>query len=226
MVKRNVVLLCGTPTGQPGRPSKSLTLDQAHALVEQASGSTIDTYVLLRCSSAPAPRNYAPSPRATSTRTAPDDPRPAPHAGMAVGPGRRRDQDPHLAANPRPASACVDASASTTTARPTRAAQGPDGPLTISSSHPHRPPPRLRQRPARPPQRPPPVWTRLDTPPAAAQLRLPAVRRRRPVEQIARLIGHAGGSKVTDAVYRKQLRPVIDEGATAMNRVFVVPGRS
>ena len=28
-----------------------------------------------------------------------------------------------------------------------------------------------------------------------------------PIEQIARLIGHAGGSKVTEAVYRKQLRP-------------------
>jgi integrase len=46
-VKRNVVLLCGTPTGQPGRPSKSPSLDQAHAIVEQASGSTIGTYVLL-----------------------------------------------------------------------------------------------------------------------------------------------------------------------------------
>ena len=43
-----------------------------------------------------------------------------------------------------------------------------------------------------------------------------------PIEQIARLVGHAGGSKVTEAVYRKQLRPVIDEGATAMNRVFPV----
>jgi hypothetical protein len=44
-----------------------------------------------------------------------------------------------------------------------------------------------------------------------------------PLEQIARLIGHAGGSKVAEAVYRKQLRPVIEEGATAMDCVF--PGR-
>ncbi|MDX6298450.1 MAG: hypothetical protein QOI51_2307 [Nocardioidaceae bacterium] len=43
-----------------------------------------------------------------------------------------------------------------------------------------------------------------------------------PIERIARLVGHAGGSKVTEAVYRKQLRPVIGEGATAMNRVFPV----
>ena len=49
-----------TPTGQPGRPSKSLSLDQAHALVEQASGSTIGAYVLLALLSAPAPRSCAP----------------------------------------------------------------------------------------------------------------------------------------------------------------------
>lgn len=41
-----------------------------------------------------------------------------------------------------------------------------------------------------------------------------------PVEQIARLVGLAGGSSVTETVYRKQLRPVIDEGATVMDRVF------
>ncbi|WP_267461540.1 tyrosine-type recombinase/integrase [Pseudonocardia abyssalis] len=41
-----------------------------------------------------------------------------------------------------------------------------------------------------------------------------------PIEQIARLVGHAGGSTVTETVYRKQLRPIIDDGATVMNRVF------
>jgi site-specific recombinase XerD len=43
-----------------------------------------------------------------------------------------------------------------------------------------------------------------------------------PIEQIARLVGHTGGSTVTETVYRKQLRPVIDDGATVMNRVFPV----
>lgn len=41
-----------------------------------------------------------------------------------------------------------------------------------------------------------------------------------PIEQIARLVGHTGGSTVTGTVYRKQLRPIIDDGATVMNRVF------
>ncbi|WP_141278540.1 hypothetical protein [Pseudonocardia hydrocarbonoxydans] len=41
-----------------------------------------------------------------------------------------------------------------------------------------------------------------------------------PIEQIARPVGHAGGSAVTETVYRKQPRPIIDDGATVVNRVF------
>ena len=41
-----------------------------------------------------------------------------------------------------------------------------------------------------------------------------------PIEQIARLVGHTGGSAVTETVYRKQLRPVVENGATVMDRVF------
>ena len=41
-----------------------------------------------------------------------------------------------------------------------------------------------------------------------------------PIEQIARLVGHTGGSAVTETVYRKQLRPVINEGAVAMDELF------
>jgi integrase len=41
-----------------------------------------------------------------------------------------------------------------------------------------------------------------------------------PLEQIARLVGHTGGSTVTETVYRKQLRPVINDGAVTMNELF------
>ena len=44
-----------------------------------------------------------------------------------------------------------------------------------------------------------------------------------PIEQIARLVGHTGGSAVTETVYRKQLRPVIEEGAVVMDEVFGRP---
>jgi integrase len=41
-----------------------------------------------------------------------------------------------------------------------------------------------------------------------------------PLEEIARLVGHRS-TTVTEAVYRKQLRPVLTEGAEAMDRLFV-----
>jgi integrase len=40
-----------------------------------------------------------------------------------------------------------------------------------------------------------------------------------PLEDISRLVGHAG-TTVTEAVYRLQIRPVMQEGATAMDRIF------
>ncbi len=40
-----------------------------------------------------------------------------------------------------------------------------------------------------------------------------------PLEDISRLVGHSG-TAVTEAVYRKQIRPVLEEGATAMDRIF------
>ncbi|MFC5993634.1 tyrosine-type recombinase/integrase [Pseudonocardia hispaniensis] len=44
-----------------------------------------------------------------------------------------------------------------------------------------------------------------------------------PIEQISRLVGH-NGTSVTELVYRKQIRPVLDDGATAMDRIFPAAG--
>ncbi len=41
-----------------------------------------------------------------------------------------------------------------------------------------------------------------------------------PLEQISRLVGHRGGSAVTERVYRHQIRPVITKGAEAMDAIF------
>jgi hypothetical protein len=40
-----------------------------------------------------------------------------------------------------------------------------------------------------------------------------------PVEEISQLVGHRG-TTVTELVYRHQLRPVIQAGATIMDRLF------
>jgi integrase len=41
-----------------------------------------------------------------------------------------------------------------------------------------------------------------------------------PIDAIARLVGHAGGSDVTETVYRHQIRPVLLEGAEVMDGIF------
>ncbi|MGW3613761.1 site-specific integrase [Micromonospora sp. NPDC005163] len=46
-VKRNVVALCAVPTGRDGRPSKSLTLDHAKALLIAAEGSSMYAYIVV-----------------------------------------------------------------------------------------------------------------------------------------------------------------------------------
>jgi site-specific recombinase XerD len=43
-----------------------------------------------------------------------------------------------------------------------------------------------------------------------------------PLEEIARLVGHRN-TTVTELVYRKQLRPVMTEGAETMNTLFQGP---
>ncbi|WP_018220428.1 site-specific integrase [Salinispora pacifica] len=46
-VKRNVVALCTVPRGQEGRPSKSLTLSQARAILNAAESTRLHAYVVL-----------------------------------------------------------------------------------------------------------------------------------------------------------------------------------
>jgi len=40
-----------------------------------------------------------------------------------------------------------------------------------------------------------------------------------PLEEISRLVGHSS-TAVTELVYRKQIRPVMQKGATVMDRIF------
>ncbi|WP_435121273.1 site-specific integrase [Amycolatopsis thermoflava] len=46
-VRRNVVLLCEVPEGRAGRPSKSLTFEQAEAVLRAAEGTPMRAYVVV-----------------------------------------------------------------------------------------------------------------------------------------------------------------------------------
>jgi hypothetical protein len=61
----------------------------------------------------------------------------------------------------------------------------------------------------------------VDTARTPSQLRVAAVDDGVPIERISRLVGHTG-TTVTEKVYRHQLRPVIQHGAVAMDRIFPV----
>ena len=43
-----------------------------------------------------------------------------------------------------------------------------------------------------------------------------------PLEEISRLVGHSS-TVVTELVYRKQMSPVLQAGATVMDQIFVDP---
>ena len=60
MVKRNVVLLCGTPTGQPGRPSKSLSSTRPMPSSKRPAAQPSAPTYCWPCSLAPAARSCAP----------------------------------------------------------------------------------------------------------------------------------------------------------------------
>jgi hypothetical protein len=44
-----------------------------------------------------------------------------------------------------------------------------------------------------------------------------------PLEEISRLVGHSG-TTVTELVYRHELKPVIQTGATVMDQLFTPRG--
>jgi integrase len=233
-VKRNVVLLCETPTGQAGRPSKALTLDQARNLLDRVDSSTVGAYVVVSLLTGARTEEL----RALTWSHVDLDGDPAatplalPH--VMVWRSVRRGGDTKtrlsrrtLALPERVVEAVREHRARQQVARGAAGERWADNDLMFASE----------------------VGTALDSANVRRGFRrivgaagldatqwTPRELRHSfvsllsdegvPIEQIARLVGHSGGSKVTESVYRKQLRPVIDDGATVMDRVFGVRGRS
>ena len=228
-VKRNVVLLCDTPTGQAGRPSKALTLAEAGKLLDtaEADGSTMGTYIVLSL--------------LTGARTEELRALTWAHVDLHGQPEGVSPVPPHVMVW-----RSVRATGDTKTRKSRRTLALPRRCIDALTVHQQR---QTVQRTAAGTG-----WTELDlvfasetgTALDAANVRrgfrrvaaaaaLAAVdwtpRELRhsfvsllsddgvPIEQISRLVGHSGTS-VTEHVYRKQIRPVINDGATAMDRLF------
>jgi len=227
-VRRNVAALCSVPRGQPGRPSKALTLAQADAILVTAEGSRLHAYIVV---------SLLTGARTEELRALTWD-----HVDLVGQPDADPPIPPHVAVwrSVRTGGETKTRKSRRTLALPRRCADALRD---------------LRHRQDRERSAAGPRWrgtglvftTRYGTP-----LRPDNVRRDfrtairsaagvdprewtprelrhsfvsllsdsgTPLEEISRLVGHKS-TLVTELVYRKQIRPVLQSGAEAMDRIF------
>jgi integrase len=225
-VRRNVASLVRPPSGQPGRPSKSLTLDQANTLMAAADGSPLGAYVILCLMTGI---------RAEEARALTWE-----HVDLDGDPTTGPPVPPHIAVW-----RSVRAHGDTKTEKSKRTLRLPERAVTALRMH------RARQAEQR--LLAGDLWhdrglvftSSVGTPLDAANVRRafnkitkaaglgenwkPLELRTSfvslmsgsgvPVEEIARLVGHTN-TRTTDVVYRRELRPVITTGAEVMDKIF------
>jgi integrase len=228
-VRRNVVLLCELPTGQAGRPSKALTLSEATALLDtaEADASTLGAYIVVAL--------------LTGARTEELRALMWSHVDIAGQPDAAPPIPPHVQVW-----RSVRSGGDTKTRKSRRTLALPGRCVAALTAHRLRQAATRAQAGDRWADLDLVYASEIGTALDAANVRrgfrrianaagLDAARWTPrelrhsfvsllsddgvPLEQISRLVGHSGIT-VTELIYRKQIRPVIDDGATAMDRIF------
>jgi integrase len=226
-VKRNVALLCELPKGQAGRPSKSMTLDQAKALLVAATGSNLNAYISLSLLTGARTEELRALTWASVDLVGNPESRPPVPPNVQLWRSVRATGDTKTKSSRRTVRLpmrCVEAltthRAAQSAVRERAGDRWEDHDLVFTTWH-------GRQLDAANVRRgfrrvlaeaglDPKVWTPRELRHSFVSLMSDAGV---PLEEIARLVGHRG-TIVTEAVYRKQLRPVITEGAETMDRIF------
>jgi integrase len=227
-VKRNVVLLCECPVGRgEGRPSKALTLSQAEAVLAAAENSLMRGYIVTAL--------------LTGARTEELRALTWSHVDLVGNP----DATPPVPPNIR-VWRSVRAGGETKTRKSRRSLALPQRAVEALQAH-REAQKGLREAAGRRWQEhdlvfPTLLGTRQDDAnvrrdfrrviEAAGLVRTEWTPRElrhsfvsllsddgMPIEQISRLVGHSGTS-VTELIYRKQIRPVVEDGAVVMDRIF------
>lgn len=220
-VKRNVVALCKIPTGQEGRPSKALTLGQAEAVLKASERSSLHAYIVLSLLlGARTEELRALTWELVDLNGDPDaDPPVLPSIAVwrsvrAHGETKTKKSRRTLAMPKR----CVIA---LHFHRRQQLADGehdlvfPSATGTELDSHNVR---RAFRKVIKEAGLPPREWTPREMRHSFVSLLSDSGM---PLEDIARLVGHSG-TTVTETVYRKQIRPVISDGAIAMDHIFPI----
>ena len=227
-VKRNVVELCSIPKGREGRPSKALALAQAEAVLNAAEASRLHAYIVVAL--------------LTGARTEELRPLTWDHVDLDGSPDAVPVIPPHIAVW-----RSVRAGGETKTRKSRRTLALPGRCVAALVEHQERQAHQRKAAGARWKEQGLVFTSEVGTALDAANVRLyfrkvlgavdgvtpeewtPRELRHSfvsllsdsgvPLEEISRLVGHSG-TAVTEEVYRKQIRPVIQTGAVAMDRIF------
>jgi integrase len=227
-VRRNVVELCTVPTGQSGRPSKALTLAQAEAVLQAARHSRMHAYIVVSLLTGARTEEL----RALTWDHVDLDgdphvePAVPPHVevwrSVRVGGDTKTRKSRRTLALPK---RCVDA------LRALRDRQGReravagsrwnDNGLVFTTRYGTALSPANVRRDFRKAIDSATVvdareWTPRELRHSFVSL---LSDNDMPLEKISRLVGHQS-TVVTELIYRKQIRPVMETGAEAMDRIF------
>ncbi|GLX94835.1 tyrosine-type recombinase/integrase [Herbidospora sp. NBRC 101105] len=219
-VKRNVVLLCDIPKGKEGRPSKSLTLDQAVSILRAAENTNLYAYLVASLLLGARTEEL----RALTWSHVDLDAEPPSimvWRSVRVGGDTKTQKSRRTLALPR---LCVDAlrlhKDRQAVAKEKAGGHWQENDLVFASRHGTELDAGNVRRAFRVVLKRtdlnPEEWTPRELRHSFVSLMSDAGVA---VEDIARLVGHKG-TVVTEKVYRKQLRPVLLEGAEAMDRIF------
>lgn len=227
-VKRNVVPLCSVPQGQPGRPSKALTLLQAEAVLAAAERSRMRTYVIVSLLTGARTEEL----RALTWDHVdlvgdPDaDPPIPPHLAVwrsvrAGGDTKTKKSRRTLALPQRCVRALQDHRREQIIERRAAGNRWKDHGLVFASKVGTPLDPSHVRRDFRNALKgvkgvDPAQWTPRELRHSFVSLLSDSGV---PLEEISRLVGHSSTS-VTELVYRKQIRPVVQTGAAAMDEIF------
>ncbi|MFG3410212.1 tyrosine recombinase XerC [Streptomyces sp. NPDC048142] len=223
-VARNVAELVEVPKGRAGRPSKSLTLEQGEAVLQAKAGSWIHAYVVLSLLVGVRPEEARPltwihvhldceagdRPHVDVWRSV------RRHGDTKTRKSRRSLAMPHQVATvlkaykARQKTECEAAGSPWTEAR--LVFPNTDGTLRSALNVRRNFRSLLTEAGFPEPHR----WTTREMRTSFVSL---LSDHGIPIEVIARVVGHSG-THITEKVYRKQLRPVMSEGAEAMDDIF------
>ncbi|MFJ5922450.1 tyrosine-type recombinase/integrase [Kitasatospora sp. NPDC092948] len=224
-VKRNVVELCSVPTGRPGRPSKALTLAQAEAVLQAAQKTGMYAYIVVSLlTGARTEELRALTWDHTFLKGTPDAV--PPHIAVwrsvrAGGDTKTRKSRRTLALPARCVEALLDHWVDQGWDRLAAGDNWQENGLVFHSAVGTELDPSHVRRAFRTAIAKADGITAADWTPRELRHSFVSILSDKgvPLEEISRLVGHSSTS-VTEEVYRKQIRPVIQTGATVMDDVF------